>query len=86
MTSDEQLAKWLKGNSIHNDTRGECCPDFSCCTPELLADEDVRKAFVNADEGTRMSMLGMFLGAAFAKMGKDKKVYIAGLDESSIEH
>jgi len=86
MTSDEQLAEWLKGNSIHNDTRDECCPDFSCCTPKLLADEDMRKAFVAADDDARISMLGMFLGAAIAEMGKDKEVYLAGFDEPSVEH
>ena len=28
MTSDEQLKEWVKGNSIHNPDRDECCPDF----------------------------------------------------------
>ena len=44
MTSDEQLAEWVKGNSIHNQDRDECCPDFSCCDNELLAPEDERKS------------------------------------------
>ena len=48
MTSDEQLAAWLEGNSFHNNDRDECCPDFSCCDPELLADKKTRQAFVNA--------------------------------------
>lgn len=65
MTSDEQLQEWLKGNSIHNDTRNECCPDFSCCKPELLASEDERNQFVEAhkkgDGSTTDKILAMFL-------------------------
>ena len=48
MTSKEQLDEWVKGNSIHNKERDECCPDFSCCTPELLAPEEKRKEFAKA--------------------------------------
>ena len=32
-----QLDEWVKGNPIHNNVDDECCPDFSCCRPELLA-------------------------------------------------
>lgn len=31
----KQLILWLFGKSIHNDVTDECCPDFSCCNPEL---------------------------------------------------
>lgn len=34
-----QLFKWYNGESLHNgknDSEGECCPDFSCCVPELF--------------------------------------------------
>ena len=85
MTSDEQLAEWVKGNPQCPNDRDECCPDFSCCTPELLADEDMRKAFAVGDEEVRLSMLGMFLGAALAKMGKDKDVYLSGFDDPAHE-
>lgn len=27
---------WINGISIHNYQDGECCPDFSCCHPELF--------------------------------------------------
>lgn len=72
MTTDEQLAAWLNGNSVHAE---QCCPDFSCCEPSLLADEATRRAFVDHPE-SRDQMCMMFLGAAFASAGK--KVYIAG--------
>ena len=83
MTYDEQLAEWLKGNSIHNDDTESCCPDFSCCLPDLLVDQQTRQAFVNANEELRMSMLGMFFGKAIEQMtkGDGKKVYVVGADD-----
>ncbi len=81
MTSDEQLAEWLKGNPIHNAERDECCPDFSCCQPSLLVDQQTRQAFADAGEELRMSMLGMFLGSAMALAAAGKEVYIAGDDD-----
>lgn len=80
MTSDEQLRLWVAGDSRHNVNRDECCPDFSCCNPDFLADLEVRERFAQAiregDEKTKMSMIGMFLGNAMAAYGK--KVHIAG--------
>lgn len=78
MTTSEQLQKWVSGEPVHNHARDECCPDFSCCQPDLMADEAVRKRFARAvfegDESTQNQMLMMFLGAAFS----GKKVHIAG--------
>ncbi len=83
MTTDEQLASWLEGKSIHNDTRDECCPDFSCCQSDLLVDRQTRQAFVDADDETRFGMLGMFLGACISKATElngvnNVNVYISG--------
>ena len=83
MTADEQLAEWVKGNSQCPNDRGECCPDFSCCRPELLADEVMRKAFVNGTSETRNAFLGGYLGAAMSLAAENKKVYIAGVDDPS---
>lgn len=72
MTIDEQLEKWVAGKPIHNRGRpygGECCPDFSCCIPALLAPVETRIAFKNADESTRTKMLGGFLAAMLAQKG-----------------
>jgi hypothetical protein len=30
-----QLIAWHNGYSRHNAFSGECCPDFSCCHPEM---------------------------------------------------
>lgn len=48
---------------------GECCPDFSCCSPHLLWDEQTRKLFKNADHGIRMKMMG---GAVQALIADEK--------------
>lgn len=77
-TFDQQLLDWVKGNSIHNAVRDECCPDFSCCRPELLAPLEEREHFLVATEPERTRMLGMFLGRAMATIKPEKKVYIAG--------
>lgn len=38
-----QMLYWAAGNSYHNNIDDECCPDFSCCVPELYErDEKVR--------------------------------------------
>ncbi len=79
ITVEKQLEEWVKGNPIPNMTRGECCPDFSCCRG-IIADKDVRERFAKSikenDEETRMQMLGMFLGSAM----ESKNIYIAGLE------
>lgn len=84
ISTDEQLFWWVAGEPIHNASRDECCPDFSCCQPDLLAPAEVRQRFKRAcdegDEQAKMAMLGMFLGAAFAKAAPDKNIYIAGED------
>ena len=78
MSSDEQLIEWVKGNSIHNQTRDECCPDFSCCTPELLRPKEEREHFLVADETERSRMLMQFLGQAIATYEPKAKVHITG--------
>ena len=80
MTHDEQLEAWLKGNPQHNEDLDQCCPDFSCCVPDLLVDYETRKAFAEADEELQMSMLGLFLGKAFAATGMLDKVHLVGFD------
>ena len=31
----KQNEKWVNGISEHNIIDNECCPDFSCCEPDL---------------------------------------------------
>lgn len=86
MTAEEQLKLWVAGKPVHNKTRDECTPDFSCCVPECMAPQEERDAFAKAeaegDESTRMSMLGTFLGRCIAnhqkKKGTNKTINIIG--------
>lgn len=59
---------------------GECCPDFSCCKPELQAPREVREAFAAASPRERDKFLMSFLTAAIELAGHADKVYIAGRD------
>lgn len=72
---DKQLSEWLNGNSLHNHKDNECCPDFSCCKPELLAGESMRERFVNGSDRTREKMCFKFLSRGLRKM--KHKVYIS---------
>lgn len=66
MTPEEQLDRWLQGSSVHNGISasvGECCPDFSCCTPETAWPLELRVAFKNANEEEREKLLVQGLGA-----------------------
>jgi hypothetical protein len=72
-----QLDLWVKGESVHNTVRDECCPDFSCCGSALApkeARERFAKAFEAGDSYVMNEMLGMFLGQML------DNAYIGGLD------
>ena len=45
---DKQTLEWLNGNPKHNHIDDECCPDFSCCNPSLLAPKEVREKYCRA--------------------------------------
>lgn len=83
MTYDEQLAQWVEGRPAHGN---QCCPDFSCCRPELLAPESVRKIFMAAhragNENVTTRMLMEFLSKALAG---SHEIHIAGLEASRRE-
>ena len=86
MTHLEQLEAWQRGVAIHQVSNGgQCCPDFSCCRPELLAPQDVRDVFVEAykqgHEDVTTRFLMTFLGNAFA----ESNIYIAGQEASRRE-
>lgn len=77
-----QLAAWLRGRPEHNKADDECCPDFSCCAPALLADLETRVTFVEAflddpESEKVFHMLGMFLSACMADSNYPS-VHVAG--------
>ena len=73
------LQLWVMGNPVHDHQGGECCPDFSCCKPHLLATEEERKEFVSATPARRASMLMIFLDRMLAdEFGKKNTAPIIG--------
>ena len=80
MKTDEQLNEWVKGNSVHDAERDECCPNFSCCQKHYKAPQEERILFRDRPE-LREKMLIGFLGAALAESGKD--VHVAGSIEGT---
>jgi hypothetical protein len=78
----EQLGRWVRGNPIHRGAVGaadsECCPDFSCCYPELMQPLVVRLAYEVATPAQRADLLGVFLAALLEKLGAAGAVHIAG--------
>ena len=75
-TPDEQIRRWVAGDAVCPNTRHECCPDFSCCKPDLAWPIEKRSKFAIADQGTREKMMMGALGALVAET-TDKKVYIS---------
>ncbi len=69
VSTDEQLERWVAGEPVHNDEKDECCPDFSCCNPKLLATQEEREKFRGASEDERAAMLSIFLGRMLAAEG-----------------
>jgi hypothetical protein len=77
-TNEEQLKLWVEGESVHcrkkinievegkvvrTEELIECCPDFSCCKPKLLATREVRESFLKGNEELRSAMCLTFLGS-----------------------
>jgi len=81
ITCEEQLQRWLAGDSVHrigDSTRDdECCPDFSCCYPDLLAPFEEREHFVALvqSKGNCVPMLMTFLGRLM-RLLNDGAVYM----------
>ncbi len=75
----EQLQLWVDGNSTHigEVKKGICCPDFSCCLPELKAPKEERELFqelyLTEQDVEYEGMLMMFLGRMLSN-----KINVAG--------
>lgn len=43
---NHQLTEWVNGRSTHlPPPYGECCPDFSCCYPDMMMPSGERVAY-----------------------------------------
>lgn len=73
MNIEKQTELWVNGLSIHNEDSDECCPDFSCCRPHLIAPIEERLSFQHAvlmgDEKTKNSLLMVFLSRMLTDQG-----------------
>lgn len=38
-----QSLSWAIGKPYHNKTDDECCPDFSCCCPDLFEQDQAKR-------------------------------------------
>ena len=66
LTEQEQLERWAAGESLHvMDAAGLpiCCPDFSCCRPEMRWPKEERERFIAAGEAERERIVHEMLRA-----------------------
>jgi hypothetical protein len=89
--SAHQLKEWQAGRPWHNPWSpgsteakygkydGECCPDFSCCMPDMLWPQTARDAFVSAGEETRSRML--FGSLSSLTSSSDATIHVVDEDE-----
>lgn len=89
----EQLDLWVKGISKHTENLPEglgveCCPDFSCCFPELLWPAEKRELFAIASEEERSDMLMGSLTTLTARVSEEKGIgiYVAGETDARNTH
>lgn len=45
-----QTLSWAMGRPYHNTIDDECCPDFSCCQPELFERDQAKRWQHYSDE------------------------------------
>lgn len=80
-THREQTERWVAGDSVHVrvGSSWECCPDFSCCYPDLRRPKAERVAFAKADVPAREAFSAAALGALVRKCsGGTGRVHIVG--------
>lgn len=39
----QQTLQWAMGNPRHNYIDNECCPDFSCCHPDMYETDEIKR-------------------------------------------
>lgn len=61
-TEQEQRERWGGGDPTHRRFDGNvfCCPDFSCCYPDLAVEDYVREHFLASSAPMRAALLLFF--------------------------
>ena len=85
MKRTEQLNLWVAGKPVHNDEKGECCPDFSCCNKEVSTPQEVKELFRHAYLAGNEVLVNRLLMEFLSNALSGKNVYIAGLEASRQE-
>lgn len=50
----QQTLAWAMGKPYHNSIDDECCPDFSCCKPDLFEqDAEKRWQYYHSQHGNK---------------------------------
>lgn len=83
---DDQLRLWLEGISVHSRPtklcpKGECCPDFSCCIPALLADKKTRQKYCDAEKKGNDATINRLLFDFLKKMLEHNGVEVSSYDD-----
>lgn len=83
-THGEQVVAWVTGRNVHVRTGRpapndyECCPDFSCCYPDLAQSKDVRSRFAYSDSLGRQRYYQIFLSAFVKRVAPKGRVHVVG--------
>lgn len=87
MTPLEQIEKWAAGESIHNPDRNECCPDFSCCFPELKWTNSTREQYLHHARKNDRGRLRMLLVSSLKTLASsiDREVKVINSDPLAVE-
>jgi hypothetical protein len=52
-----QTEAWVEGFPFHNREDNECCPDFSCCRPDMFTQEKEKRIAALHELQTRYGLL-----------------------------
>ena len=78
LSPEMQLRRWVLGEPLCPNDRGECCPDFSCCVTRLAWPKEKREMFLAADDWHRERMLFGSLGALVETVNKRRPFRVTG--------
>jgi hypothetical protein len=53
----DQTSAWAQGHVFHNAIDDECCPDFSCCKPEMFIQDKEKRIAILHDLQIRYKVL-----------------------------
>lgn len=74
-----QLSQWVSGFSFHNGVDDMCCPDFSCCYPEIVTPLEKRQEFFKLykEKGSEATIPMI---AEFLKAVQGQDIHIIGAE------